>query len=723
MKTRLLHLLLLALLLGFHSPAPAAPASPSEKPAAPYLGWIPVQFMRPGDSLEIDMRRFFDPGEGGSLSVPLGQAGSYRVSYDAGNLRLKLEIDSEARGLLDIPVRLKAGNGEAPGVAVLTVAAQAPEDSADRPALYAEEITNGTAVFRYFGEKEPSVVSAVAQFPNGLSESLKPTIDGGRIMVPVAGLPDGSWIRVTAADPNGRVAAPVRVATGPEPDFRWQDGIIYYAFTDRFVNGSPDNDRPVENPDVLPQANYLGGDFRGIQQRIKDGYFKDLGVNVLWLAPLNRNPEGAWQEYLPPYRHYTGYHGYWPISATEVEPRFGGKEDLEALVGEAHAGGIKVIADLVLRHVHVENPLWREKKEWFGSLLLPDGRKNLRIWDEQQFTTWFEEWLPGFDFENPEAVAFLLGNAEYWAGTYDLNGFRLDAVKHIYPAFWWKFRSTMRAFEHGRDAGPMYYVGETFMDRRGIMQFVGPNMLDGQFDFPLYDTIIEVLARNQSGFETLEASLTESELIYGKETLMSPLVGNHDKSRFMAFADGDLPDPVIDDEEEVGWAKPPQVDDPLAYKRLKLALSFILAIDGVPMIYYGDEVGLTGAGDPDNRRMMPAEAELSAEQKAVREHLAAVAAVRHAHPALRYGSRRLLRAEGDHYAFVRRHLDDVVLAAWNKGGEPASFEVLVNPEMADGTYRDALSGNALTVEDGRATFRLEPRSSAFFVRADTKAAP
>jgi glycosidase len=184
----------------------------------------------------------------------------------------------------------------------------------------------------------------------------------------------------------------------------------------------------------------------------------------------------------------------------------------------------------------------------------------------------------------------------------------------------------------------------------------------------------------------------------------------------MAYADGDMPDAAIPDEEELGWAKPPQVDNAESYEYLKLATAFILAIDGVPMIYYGDEVGLTGAGDPDNRRMMPLEAELNGAQKSVRTHFAKVAKLRHAHPALRYGSRRALIAEGDRYAFVRRHLGDAVLCAWNRGKTPAEFKVETAPELPDGTYTDALSGLEIEIEGGEVEFELPPLSSAFFVK-------
>jgi len=684
-----------------------------------FLGWIPVQYVPPGSNLTLDMHRFFQAGPGETLRLPAPLTKEYEATFDAERFALKVVVATDARGVLDIPLEVVQGDRPSERTGVLTIAVEAPGAPAgsEIPSVFAGAQTPKTLTFQLVPAEGAGVkdVSAILELPDGSSRVLPVTREAGSVLAATDSLPDGSWIRVAVADERGRVSRAARAQVRPKNGFQWQDGIIYYAFTDRFVDGEPANTRPVKNDAVLPQANYFGGDFRGIQKRIEDGYFQKLGVNVLWLAPLNRNPDGAWKEYLPPYRSYTGYHGYWPVSHTEVEPRFGGNQGLKDLVGSAQKSGMKIIADLVLKHVHVEHPLWKEHPEWFGSLMLPDGKKNLRLWDEQQFTTWFEEWLPGFDFDKPEPVAFLLGNARYWIEEFNLDGYRLDAVKHIKYSFWPKFRSTMREMQERDGLAPMYFVGETFMDRPGIMSFVGPNMLDGQFDFPLYDTIMEVLAKGTKGFADLEKSLSESETIYGKETLMSPLIGNHDKSRFMAFADGDLPKSEKDDEEEIGWADPPRVDHAVSYEKLKLALSFVLAIDGVPMIYYGDEVGLTGAGDPDNRRMMPAESDLAREQRGVRDHLGKVAALRSAHPALRYGNRRLLVADETRYAFVRRHFNDRVLAVWNKGGGKAAFDLSVGPELPDGRYTEALTGKTLVVKSGRAEFSLDAMQSAFFV--------
>ena len=157
------------------------------------------------------------------------------------------------------------------------------------------------------------------------------------------------------------------------------------------------------------------------------------------------------------------------------------------------------------------------------------------------------------------------------------------------------------------------------------------------------------------------------------------------------------------------------MDSAAAYEKLKLGLTFVLSIDGVPMVYYGDEIGMSGAGDPDNRRMMRWGDAVTAEENSVREHVSKVAAVRQKHPALRYGSRRPLVAEGGRYAFVRAHLGDAVLAVWNRGENLTEFTLEPGPEMPDGAYEDAISGQVIAVKDGRVAFKVPPMKSALFV--------
>jgi glycosidase len=184
----------------------------------------------------------------------------------------------------------------------------------------------------------------------------------------------------------------------------------------------------------------------------------------------------------------------------------------------------------------------------------------------------------------------------------------------------------------------------------------------------------------------------------------------------MAYADGDLPDPKIDKEEEVGWGKPPKVDDADNYKKLELAHAFLMAIDGVPMIYYGDEFGMTGAGDPDNRRDMRFGDQLSPDEQRVLDNFKKVAAIRKAHPALRYGSRRTVQSDHDVYAFVRAYLNDRVAVIFNRGKNEAKIAIDVSPELADGAYADALHATDASIRDGKLEVTVPAESAIFVVK-------
>jgi len=668
-----------------------------------------------GKPVKVNLAGSFNGWSKDAMPLRIGESGVFRatIPLEPGSYTYKFVVDGQ--WTLDESNPLREPDGFGGNNSVLKV--DADKQGGSRFSIYADRLEPDQLVVHSAGSGAISATSVVAEFPDGATRKVPASATSSELTVPLAGLPPGTWVRVIAGDAAGQMSNVVRCSLGGKDAFRWQDAIMYYALTDRFCNGDKSNDHPIEDPNVRPPANYHGGDWRGIEEKIKDGYFKRLGINTIWIAPLNKNPAVAYREYPEPHRWYTGYHGYWPISPTEVEPHFGDARALKSLIKTAHRNGLKVIADLVLHHVHTEHPWWKEHRDWFGTLELPDGTKNLRRWDDYQFTTWFEPFMPTFNFANSAAVTALIDNSAWWANEYDLDGFRLDAVKHIPPEFWWRFRSALRQKVEKQRGHALYLVGEAFQDRAGIDSFVGPNMLDGQFDFPLYDSIKDCLAENKGGLDQLEAALNASESFVGKESLMSPLIGNHDKGRFMAYADGDLPDAKGTKEEEVGWASPPGVDDAANYARIELAQALILAVDGVPMIYYGDEFGMTGAGDPDNRRDMRFGNDLTAPERAVLENFEKLTQIRTRHPALRYGSRRTLLAEKEVLAFVRAQLGDRVLCVFNRGPKTMEGEFPVAPELSDGSYVDELGGTIATVKDGRMTANIAPGSAAFFQKA------
>ena len=671
--------------------------------------------------------RFFGTGSEKSVSVagsfngwntgahPLEKSGDnlweLSLPLPAGTHSYKLVVDGRWR--LDPANPKKAGDGTGNENSLIQVSGAA----GPAPVFFARSRAAEALTFGCHPETwKPATLSAVAQLPGGNSRSLptEPSTEGDW-QVKTSGLPPEAWIRITGVGSDGSPALPARVRVGedPPPGASRHDHIIYFAFIDRLVDGDPSNN-PKPDSRVESPAQYFGGDLAGVKKLVDEGYFEKLGVNTLWLSPVNQNPLPPYQEFKEPRRWYTGYHGYWPISSTEVESRFGGNAALTALAEAAEKKKIGILLDLILAHVHEEHPTCKKNPDWFGSLMLPDGTRNLRKWDnETQFTTWFEPFLPRFNYDSPGG-AFLVENAVDWIKRFNLDGFRLDAVKHIPPKYWTGFREGLRQGLPQTSRESFYLVGETFMDRPGINSFIGPNRLDGQFEFPLYDTLLEVFGTGKEDFASLERSAAASDRVFGPETVMSPLLGNHDKSRFLAYADGDLPDPKEPDEFVVGWTKPPKVDKDSSYEKLKLAFTFVLTTSGAPTIYYGDEIGMTGAQDPDNRRMFPDLAKLTPAEKSVQDHVAKLNALRIKHPAIRYGSRRAVRADRDQYAVVRAYLEDRVLVLYNRSDKPAKFELDLSPEFSDGPLQDQLGIlKDVNVKNGFASITLPARISAF----------
>jgi len=525
---------------------------------------------------------------------------------------------------------------------------------------------------------------------------------------------DENAIVLHAVDTKGHAGlftALLSPATAPRSP---RDEVIYYAMTDRFRNGNAANDPHLHHSDLHPLANYHGGDWAGVLEKVRDGYFDDLGVTTLWLSPPNANTMKIERDGVPPHRVFSSYHGYWPVSLEDTNTAFGTLEDLRALVDEAHDHGIAVILDFVANHVHEDHPLYQAHREWATPLELSNGEKNIRLFDTHPFTTWFDVFLPSLDYAgNPEALDIMTDNAVYWLEASGADGFRHDAVKHIPQSFWEDTTRKLTARVGMKRGAMLYQVGETISDRGTISRFVGPGLMTGQFDFPLLFTLQGAIARETGSMKDVAGALKASRDFYPLGGIMSPLIGNHDVSRFMGLADGDLPAGV--DEKEVGFENPPAVDDPQTWRRMNLAFALLFAAPGPPTIYYGDEIGMTGAHDPDNRRSYPWE-NVSAEGEALREAVAELAAARDQSHALRRGRLEILHASDEFLAVARVASTETVIAVCFRreiGSSPVEFDlpacwgsgVRLEPLVSAGA-ECRMMNNRLSVTGGPYTYAL-----------------
>ena len=445
----------------------------------------------------------------------------------------------------------------------------------------------------------------------------------------------------------------------------WHSSIMYFMMVDRFVDGDTSNNKPVNDPAILAKAQYYGGDIKGITQKIKAGYFQDLGINTIWISPITQNPTDAWGQFNDPETKFSGYHGYWPITSTSVDYRLGNSADVKEMLRTAHSNGLSVLLDYVANHVHEQHALYQKHKDWVTPLYLPDGTMNTEKWDEHRLTTWFDTFLPTLDLEKQEVTDFMVDSAIYWITEYDFDGFRHDATKHIPNNFWRTLNKKVKKISQEKGKY-IYQIGETYGSHELINSYIGSGLLDAQFDFNMYDNALPVFATQDESMTRLGEALEASLSTYGYHHLMGNITGNQDKPRFMSYADGTLSfDTPWMEYKRMGWKQTIEVQDSLAYRKMAMFNAFNLTIPGIPIIYYGDEIGMAGAGDPDNRRMMRFE-NLKKQEAALQKEIGSLIQVRTKNLALVYGDFTVEENTTTKLKYTRRYFDNQVGITLNK---------------------------------------------------------
>ena len=414
--------------------------------------------------------------------------------------------------------------------------------------------------------------------------------------------------------------------------------VLYLIMTDRFADGKPADDPPGDNRAAA--RGWHGGDFAGIEQHLD--YLKQLGVTAVWTTPVASNagmPEA--------------YHGYAATDLYAVDPHFGTLADYQHLSNALHRRGMKLVIDLVPNHIGINHPwvLDPPAPKWFhGTIEHHSAVKNdfyalvnphapPQAWRDI-VDGWFTDEMPDLNQENPLVARYLIQNALWWVETADLDGIRLDTFPYVDRAFWRDFHATLHnVYPH------LTTVGEIFdRDPEVTSYFAGGVTRQGidtglytPFDFPVFYALRDVLAHDKPMTEL--ATILRQDALYPHPERLVSFIGNHDTSRFLTEADGSVP-------------------------RLKMALGLIATLRGMPQLYSGDEIGMEGGKDPDNRRDFPGgfpgdthsaftKAGRTATEQSIFSWTSGMLALRESHPALETGLEQDLFADDDVFAFVR----------------------------------------------------------------------
>ena len=634
-----------------------------------------------------------------SPDLKLNSKGLYEVTLvlSPGTYLYQMKLDGEQNHDANNPNKVDNGYGKFNSI--LEVAGHKDKF----PTLYTSEFTNkNITLLAQNGAKNVYVFLQNYRLPDKFIK-----IENGKIIFEIpaeAQKLNRSYFRIWASNEfgvsndvlipmeNGKVLTDSKEITRTDK----QAQIMYFMLVDRFNDGDKSNNHPMNRADVNHKVDYWGGDLTGLQQKIDDGYFENLGVNTLWVSPLSQNPTEPYGYYAPMKTKFSGYHGYWPVSSSKVDFRFGSNTEFKSMVDDAHKRKLNILLDYVAHHVHVDHPFYKLHPEFTSPLYLPDGTMNTERWNDYRLTTWFDTFLPTIDFSKPKVVDMMTDSAMFWIKEFKIDGFRHDACKHIPEQFWRELTLKIKKYNQGTN---LYQIGETYGSPELISSFLTSGMLDGQFDFNVFDIANTTFAGvGGSDLQQVNTILNSSLYLYGSHNLMGNISGNHDKPRFMAYASGDLK--FGEDSKAAAWQRSIGITDSTAYNKLFLMQTFNMTIPGIPVIYYGDEIGLTGANDPDSRRMMRFEG-LNNRESSLKKKVSLLAHLRRNNPVLIYGDFMTLENKKDSWVYARKYFDRNAIVFLNNSGKFKAFKMVLpaelNTENLKSTFNTKFSVTGRTV--------------------------
>jgi glycosidase len=278
-------------------------------------------------------------------------------------------------------------------------------------------------------------------------------------------------------------------------------------------------------------------------------------------------------------------------------------------------------------------------------------------------------------------------------------------VKHVPNKFW---RELTRKLEEQIEIPlqkRVYQIGETFGDYDLIASYVNNGQLSAQFNFNLSYFAIPVFLEPDRSFSSIDFHMRKSFSSFGYYNLMGNIMDSHDKVRYMAYADGKIRGQGVDT-REMAWTDPPTVDHPSSYRKAELYLAYMFTIPGIPVVYYGSEFGMTGADDPDNRRMMRFGDQLSAYEKDMLQQTEKITGMRNDHSALRYGDFFTIQADNAIYAYIRSDMNERLLVILNKSEMTQQVELRLPVIYRTSELVDVMSGDKFKVKNSCSTVTI-----------------
>lgn len=341
-------------------------------------------------------------------------------------------------------------------------------------------------------------------------------------------------------------------------DFDWDESVIYFMVTDRFFDGNESNNT-ASGAQTYGKDNaglYHGGDFAGITQKLD--YLEDLGINTIWITPIVENIPGVkvtdtGKEDVP---YNAAYHGYWASDFTKLNPTLGTEEEFQTLIDQAHSRGIRIMVDIVVNHAGYDTD--------FGNMIR-SGDDIVSGSDQKDSLSN----LPDFKTEDPAVSAQLVKWQTQWVKDFGIDYFRVDTVKHVENDTWAELKNALTEVDSDfKMIGE--YAGGGYASNGNTL---GTGEMDSDLDFDFNDQAANFVKGNISSVENFLASRNS---VLNNTYMTGQFLGSHDEDGFKKkLLDGGMAEDA-------------------ATAASMVAASLQITAKGQPVIYYGEEIGLTG---------------------------------------------------------------------------------------------------------------------------------
>ena len=449
-----------------------------------------------------------------------------------------------------------------------------------------------------------------------------------------------------------------------ENDFDWDESVVYFMVTDRFFDGNESNntasgaDTYGDNPGL-----YHGGDFAGVTAKLD--YLQDLGVNTIWITPIVENVKGVavtdeGSEDVP---YNAAYHGYWASDFTKLNPTLGTTEEFETMISEAHKRGMRIMVDIVVNHAGYGT------ESTFADMLRDKSVS------EGDIKSW-QSGLPDFATEKADVRAKLVEWQTSWMKDYGVDYFRVDTVKHVDSTTWAALKnSTTEVNPSFKMIGEYYGAGYAANGNT-----LGSGQMDADLDFDFNDQATSFVSGNIS---SVESFLSSRNAALNNAYMTGQFLSSHDEDGFKAS----LMNGKGYTEDE-------------ATSAALVAATLQLTAKGIPVIYYGEEVGLSGLNNyPYQTNRYDMDFSLATEDNVTYQHYKNLLSIRNAYTdVFARGSRKVVASSDEEgYDVVSRSYGGTTLYVGMNIKDTAK-EVKVPVSLAAGTeVKDLYSGATYTV--------------------------